>query len=111
MREEDLHDTLRAIRELTHASCHLANLAARLTRDAPHPDAVAAAEAAFEASLRAAEGAFTLDDAFRSGCDSAAVLWLALEALETSQHAIRASREAVEAALAVVMAAPAQKHP
>lgn len=106
MREEDLHETLRAIRELAHSSCYLANLASRLTRDAKDPDALAASHAALEASTQAAESAFTLDDALRTEMDAAAILWLSLETLEVAQRAVRLAREAVEAALALTMGGP-----
>lgn len=109
MREEDLHETLRAIRELAHSACHLANLAARLTRASQEPEARAASLAALEASTRAAERAFALDDALRSEMEPAAALWISLETLETSQHAVRLAREAVEAALSVVMSGPVRR--
>lgn len=106
MREEELHETLRAIRELAHSACHLANLAGRLTRGSQDADAVGASQAALEASTRAAQSAFALDDAYRGGVDPAAILWISLETLDASQHAVRLAREAVEAALAVTMSAP-----
>lgn len=111
MREEDLHETLQAIRELAHSACHLANLAARLTRGSEDREALLASHAALEASTRAAESAFALDDAFRTGIDPAAVMWISLETLETSQQAVRLAREAVEAALAIAMSAPARRRP
>ena len=109
MREEDLHETLRAIRELAHSACHLATLAARLTRGSQDRETLVASEAALQASTRAAESAFALDDAYRSEMDPAAVLWISLETLETAQHAVRLAREAVEAALGVAMSAPVRR--
>ena len=70
---------------------------------------MAASQAALEASTRAAESAFALDEAFRSDMDAAALLWTSLEALEASQQAVGFAREAVEAALALSMEAPVRR--
>lgn len=109
MREDDLHEALRAVRELANASCYLANLSARLTRGSADPEARAASEAALRASTAAAESSFMLDDALRGEMEPAAILWAALETLEVAQRAVRDSREAVEAALAVAMGTPGAK--
>lgn len=103
LREEDLRETLAAIRELAHSACHLADLAARMTRRCEDPELLDASRAATEASLRAAEGAFALEDALETDLDHAAVLWLSVETLASSQYAVQAAREAVESALALVM--------
>lgn len=111
MKDLDLQETLRAVRELASASCHLANLSARLTLGSEESEAVRASEAALHASSLAAEGTFALDDALKSNTDPAALLWLSLETMEGAQAAVRTAREAVEVALAHLMNAPSSRVP
>lgn len=106
MKRDDLQETLLAIRELAHSSCHLANLAARLTRGSDDPDAARASQAALEASTLAAESAFTLDDALRGELDPSTIQWISMETLDHAQHAVRQARESVEAALYLLLRAP-----
>lgn len=92
-------DAITAARELSHAACHLADIASRATNSAQLPEQARAGRLALEASVRAAQASFTLDDAARSEIESAAILWLAVDAIAIAEETIALAREALETML------------
>lgn len=96
VRTEEVFEAVKAARDLAHLACHLADVAARMTERHQDANAARAGLTAREASIRAAESAFSLDQASEPELDEPAQLWLALDAVAVAQDAIDLAREALE---------------
>lgn len=99
MESTDVRAVVVASREVTHASCHLAAVAALIAKARPH--AHEHFQRATEASTAAARYAFQLDDIYRrangtpESMDAAErALVSAIDAIEAACKAIQASRRA-----------------
>lgn len=101
VRSRDLDEAISAARELSHAACYLADIASRATRTSHLPESANAGRVALEASVRAAQASFALDDASRGDIEAAAILWLAIEAIAVAEETIALAREALESMLPI----------
>lgn len=103
-REGDPRVAVRAAREVAHAASYLASEAAALARAFEDHGALDASIAASEASIRAANRAFELDEKGRAiGHEAPHVrdaIQTAAHALEAAHDALASARRALEAAAA-----------
>lgn len=98
MESTDIRAVVVATREVTHAGCNLAAVAALIAKNRAH--AHAHFQRATEASTGAARFAFQLDDIYRRANGSPESLDAAERALEAALEAIHAACDAIRAARA-----------
>lgn len=95
MESMDIRAVVAASREVAHASCHLAAVAALIAK--ARADTHEHFQRASEASTTAARGAFQLDDIYRRANGSPA-------SLDAAEHALVAAIAAVERACEAIRA-------
>lgn len=98
MEPTDIRAVVVASREVTHAGCNLAAVAALIAKT--RPEARAEFQRASEASTVAARHAFELDDIYRRADGTPEGLDAAEDALVAALDAIHAACEAIRAARA-----------